>query len=97
MLRPDDQFLLNIADEFHTRFYFLMCLGPVDVKDVRVKKKQKTSDSGSKYFNYKHFFYLYPSLSQGNTDLWTIWSMPVMEKTCAKQILSSKTKYSARN
>jgi DDE superfamily endonuclease len=53
MPKPDEEHWLKIAFDFFTRFQFPLCLGAIDGKHIRIKKPNK---SGSKYFNYKHFF-----------------------------------------
>ncbi|KAK3758847.1 hypothetical protein RRG08_022191 [Elysia crispata] len=53
MPKPNEEHWLKIASEFFTRFQFPLCLGAIDGKHIRIKKPNK---SGSKYYNYKHFF-----------------------------------------
>lgn len=46
---------LEIAQSFEIKANFPHCLGAVDGKHMRVVKP---SESGSMYFNYKHYFSL---------------------------------------
>jgi len=44
---------VNIANDFYRRTQFPNCIGAVDGKHVRIKMP---ADSGSLFYNYKHFF-----------------------------------------
>ena len=44
---------VNIANDFYRRTQFPNCIGDVDGKHVRIKMP---TDSGSLFYNYKHFF-----------------------------------------
>jgi len=44
---------IRTADEFYERTNFPNCIGAVDGKHIRMRK---TKESGSQFFNYKHFF-----------------------------------------
>ena len=43
----------QIAAEFNSKWKYPCCLGAIDGKHVAI---QQPSDTGSKVFNYKHFF-----------------------------------------
>jgi hypothetical protein len=43
---------IRTADEFYERTNFPNCIGAVDEKHIRLRK---TKESGSQFFNYKHF------------------------------------------
>ena len=44
---------LEIADEFKTKWNYPCCIGALDGKHVAI---QQPADSGSEFYNYKHFF-----------------------------------------
>ena len=44
---------VNIANDFYRRTQFPNCIDAVDGKHVRIKMP---TDSGSQFYNYKHFF-----------------------------------------
>lgn len=53
MPQPSTQMWLEIANKFETYANFPNCIGAVDGKHIRVIKP---TDTGSLYYNYKHFF-----------------------------------------
>lgn len=44
---------LQIAAEFNSKWNYPCCLGAIDVKHIAI---QQPADTGSEFFNYKHFF-----------------------------------------
>lgn len=55
MNEPCKQTWLDISTEFEKRAYFPNCIGALDGKHIRITQPP---DSGSIYYNYKHFFSL---------------------------------------
>jgi hypothetical protein len=53
MPQPSKENWLNIANGFETHANFPNCLGAVDGKHIRLIK---SIESGSLYYNYKHYF-----------------------------------------
>lgn len=53
MPQPSTQMWLEISNKFETFANFPNCIGAVDGKHIRVIKP---TDTGSLYFNYKHYF-----------------------------------------
>lgn len=50
---PDERMWRSIADNLHLKTNFPNCIGSIDGKHIRIKCP---SDSGSDYFNYKHYY-----------------------------------------
>lgn len=44
--------LVKIAKEFHHKWNYPCCLGALDGKNIAI---QQPEDSGSEFFNYKHY------------------------------------------
>ena len=53
MSARDKNVWIPTADEFYERINFPNCIEAVDGKHIRTRK---TNESGSQFFNYKHFF-----------------------------------------
>ncbi|KAJ4451836.1 hypothetical protein ANN_03314, partial [Periplaneta americana] len=50
---PDERMWRSIADNLHLKTNFPNCIGSIDGKHIRIKCP---NDSGSDYFNYKHYY-----------------------------------------
>lgn len=50
---PSSDLFKKIAQDFYTKWGFPHCIGSIDGKHIRIKYP---ANSGSMYYNYKHFF-----------------------------------------
>lgn len=73
---PSEEDLFKISREFFTKWNFPNCFGCIDGKHIRIKCP---NNSGSMYYNYKHYFSIVlQDVADANCkftfiDYWCIW------------------------